>query len=68
MVGGFSNDHAVRSGTNLQLCSRCLNVVTHASGISIQGVCRRYRLFYFILFYFLYAPYKAALPGKLRMA
>ena len=48
MVGGFSNDHAVRSGTNLQLCSRCLNVVTQASGISIQGVCRRYRLFYFI--------------------
>ena len=35
MVGGFSNDHAVRSGTNLQLCSRCLNVVTHASGVSI---------------------------------
>ena len=66
MVGGFSNDHAVRSGTNLQLCSRCLNVVTHASGISISGVCRRYSLFY--LFYFLYAPNKPALPGKLRMA
>ena len=26
------------SGTKLQLCSRCLRVVTHASGISIWGV------------------------------
>ena len=38
MVGGFSTNHAVRSGTNLQLCSRCLILVIHASGISIQWV------------------------------
>ena len=41
MVGGFSTNHAVRSGTNLQLCSRYLIVVTHASGISIQGVWKK---------------------------
>ena len=29
MVGGFSSNHAVCSGTNLQLCSRCLIVFTH---------------------------------------
>ena len=35
MVGGFSSIHAVRSGTNKQLCCRCLIVVIHATGISI---------------------------------
>ena len=35
MVGGFSSIHAVHSRTNRQLCSRCLIVVIHASGISI---------------------------------
>ena len=37
MVGGFSTNHAVRSGTctNKQLCCRCLIVVIHATGISI---------------------------------
>ena len=43
MVGGCSTNHAVRSGTGLQLYSRCLNVVTHASGISIQWVWKHRR-------------------------
>ena len=35
MVGGFCTNRALRSGTNQQLCRRCLIFGTHDSGISI---------------------------------
>ena len=64
MVGGFSTNHAVRSGTNLELCSRCLNVITHALILESQlKECENKT----ISFIFLYAPNKPALPGKLHM-
>ena len=68
MVGGFSSIHAVRSATNLQLCSRCLIVVTQSSGITIMEsqirVCENIKTISFNVFY---VPNKSALPEKLRM-
>ena len=65
MVGGFSTNHAIRSGTNLQLCSRYLIVVTHASGITIQeSRFRECENKTTSLMFSWYAPNKPTLPEK----
>ena len=62
MVGGFST-HAVCSGTNLHLCSRCLIVLPTLLELAQFGECESKT----VSLFFLYA-HKLALPGKLRMA
>ena len=47
MVGGFPTNHAVRSGTNLPLCSRCLRVWLPTLLESQFGECENKRISFF---------------------